>query len=72
MPNDYVNTVNCVNEGRPIFQIAPRSPLDQAFKDLAHKVAPTSGAALEAPTEESRRTRRGNFADRVRGIFGKK
>lgn len=69
IPNDYVNTVNSVNEGRPIFQVAPRTPLDQAFHDLALSAHLWCG--IEPPAGEPVDPR-GNFADRVRGIFGKK
>ena len=47
IPNDYVNTVNSVNEGRPVSQVAPRSALDQAFRDLASKTHEWCG--LEVP-----------------------
>ena len=69
IPNDYVNTVNSVNEGQPISQLAPRSPLDLAFRELAQKAHLWCG--VELPSEENT-DQRGNFADRVRGIFGKK
>jgi len=69
IPNDYVNTVNSVNEGQPISQLAPRSPLDLAFRELAHKAHLWCG--VELPSEENT-DQRGNFAERVRGIFGKK
>ena len=67
IPNDYANTVNSVNEGQPIFQIAPRTQLDHAYRELARKAHTWCG--LEPP--DSGLESRGNIADRVRGIFGK-
>ena len=69
IPNDYVNTVNAVNEGQPIHQIAPGSALDQAFQQLAHKAYDWCGVELPEPDEADAKP--SNLADRVRGIFGR-
>jgi pilus assembly protein CpaE len=69
IPNDYVNTVNSVNEGQPIHEIAPDSALDQSFRNLARQAHTWCG--LEAPAENADHKAH-NLADRVRGMFGKK
>ena len=35
VPNDYPTTSTCVNEGRPLWEVAPKSPLRVAFERLA-------------------------------------
>ena len=37
LPNDYATTVTCVNEGRPVSQVAANSDLDRAFQQLAEE-----------------------------------
>ena len=53
IPNDYVHTVNSVNEGRPIFQLAPNSPLASL------------GRVRQAPNSGSPQARRGRRTPRV-------
>jgi pilus assembly protein CpaE len=43
LPNDYATTVTCVNEGRPISNVAANGALDVAFKKLAHMAFTWSG-----------------------------
>jgi pilus assembly protein CpaE len=70
IPNDYVNTVNSVNEGRPIFQLAPGSELDVAYRGLARLVHGWCG--LEAPGDEVKSENKTNLAGRVRRMFEKR
>ncbi len=35
IPNDYPRASACVNEGRALYDLAPRSPLERAFNELA-------------------------------------
>ena len=35
IPNDYPRAAACVNEGRALYNLAPRSPLERAFHELA-------------------------------------
>jgi pilus assembly protein CpaE len=66
LPNDYPNTVGSVNEGRPLGEVAPRSPLHQAYVALARSAHAWSGLEVEAQAEES-----DNLAARVRRLFKK-
>jgi pilus assembly protein CpaE len=42
IPNDYAITLACVNEGRPVWEAAPKSELCAAYARLA--ASPTAGA----------------------------
>lgn len=66
LPNDYPNTVGSVNEGRPLGETAPRSPLHQAFVALARSAHGWSGIEPEQQDETS-----DNLAARVRRLFKK-
>jgi pilus assembly protein CpaE len=66
LPNDYPNTVGSVNEGRPLGEVAPRSPLHQAFVALARSAHVWSGLEIEAQEDET-----DNLAARVRRLFKK-
>jgi len=65
IPNDYANTVESVNQGKPLGEIAPRAALTQAFRDLAHQVHVWCGLA------ENETTRSTKLTDRFRRIFEK-
>jgi pilus assembly protein CpaE len=66
LPNDYPNTVGSVNEGRPLGEVAPRSPLHQAYVALARSAHAWSGLEVEEQAEDS-----DNLAARVRRLFKK-
>ncbi len=66
LPNDYPNTVGSVNEGRPLGEIAPRSPLHLAYVALARSAHAWSGLEVETQGEDS-----DNLAARVRRLFKK-
>jgi pilus assembly protein CpaE len=66
LPNDYPSTVGSVNEGRPLGEVAPRSPLHQAFVALARSAHAWSGLEVEAREGDSE-----NLAARVRRLFKK-
>jgi pilus assembly protein CpaE len=66
LPNDYPSTVGSVNEGRPLGEVAPRSPLHQAFVALARSAHVWSGLEIETPEGDSE-----NLAVRVRRLFKK-
>jgi pilus assembly protein CpaE len=66
LPNDYPNTVGSVNEGRPLGEVAPRSPLHQAYVALARSAHAWSGLEVETQGEEP-----DNLAARVRRLFKK-
>jgi pilus assembly protein CpaE len=70
IPNDYVNTVNSVNEGRPIFQLAPRTPLDDAYRKLAEQVHEWCG--IEIAGRDDATDGSGKLAARFRRIFEKR
>jgi pilus assembly protein CpaE len=38
LPNDYATSVTCANEGRPVADVAPGSPIEGAFTELASMV----------------------------------
>jgi pilus assembly protein CpaE len=38
VPNDYPSALACVNEGKPVFEAAPRSPLCQVLAKLAERM----------------------------------
>ena len=66
LPNDYPSTVGSVNEGRTLGEVAPRTPLHQAFVALARSAHAWSGLEVEAPEEEPE-----NLAARMRRLFKK-
>jgi len=66
LPNDYPNTVGSVNEGRPLGEVAPRTPLHQAFVALARSAHVWSGLEVEVEENETE-----NLAARVRRLFKK-
>jgi pilus assembly protein CpaE len=66
LPNDYPNTVGSVNEGRPLGEVAPRSPLHLAYVALARSAHAWSGLEVETQGEDSE-----NLAARVRRLFKK-
>ena len=66
LPNDYPNTVGCVNEGRPLGEVAPRSALHLAYVALAKSAHAWSGLEVEQPEGEPE-----NLAGRMRRLFKK-
>jgi pilus assembly protein CpaE len=66
LPNDYPSTVGSVNEGRPLGEVAPKSPLHQAFVGLARSAFAWSGLEAKSVAEDSE-----NLAARVRRLFKK-
>jgi pilus assembly protein CpaE len=48
LPNDYATAVTSVNEGRPVSDVAPGSPIDQAFQRLVSMVHTWHGVPLES------------------------
>jgi pilus assembly protein CpaE len=66
LPNDYPSTVGSVNEGRPLGEVAPRSPLAHAFVALARSAHAWSGLEVETQAEDT-----DNLAARVRRLFKK-
>jgi pilus assembly protein CpaE len=66
LPNDYPNTVGSVNEGRPLGEVAPRSPLHQAYVALARSAHAWSGIEVEEQADDT-----DNLAARVRRLFKK-
>jgi pilus assembly protein CpaE len=65
IPNDYATTVESVNQGKPIGQVAPNSPIHKAYQCLALDVH--SWCGIEPPQTKTSRT----LAGRVRGMFSK-
>lgn len=65
IPNDYANTVESVNQGKPLGEVAPRAALTEAFRSLANQVHVWCGLT----TNEA--TRSPKLADRLRRIFEK-
>jgi pilus assembly protein CpaE len=61
LPNDYASAAACVNEGRPLWELAPRSALRVAMDGLAA----AAHAWCEVPLPEDRNERRG-LLDRLR------
>jgi pilus assembly protein CpaE len=55
LPNDYAASVTCVNEGRPISNVAAKSALDMAFRELAQMAYTWSGIQLP----DGKKARRG-------------
>jgi pilus assembly protein CpaE len=47
IPNDYPNAVSCANEGRTIWEVAPKSDLAAALSELAGRLSGWCGAPLE-------------------------
>lgn len=43
LPNDYATTATCVNEGRPAYEVAPRSALHLGYRELARQVYAWTG-----------------------------
>ncbi len=35
IPNDYGTTVSAINNGKPLYEIAPRAPITRNLKNLA-------------------------------------
>ncbi len=62
LPNDYPSASACVNEGRPLWELAPRSALRAALDDLSAAAYGWS----ERPLPEANASRRG-LLDRLRG-----
>ena len=65
IPNDYANTVESVNQGKPLGEVAPRAALTEAFRNLADQVHVWCGLTA------SPSTRAPKLADRLRRIFEK-
>jgi pilus assembly protein CpaE len=63
IPNDFPTTLAAVNRGVSVAEVAPRSPVARAYKDLTHAVHGWFGS--QAPSSAPAG---GAFA-RVRGIF---
>ena len=40
IPNDYKNTMNAINEGRPVVDYAPRTAVSKCILDLAKTLVP--------------------------------
>lgn len=65
LPSDLSATVTCVNEGRSLSSVAPRSPLSKAVDDLARLLHEWNEIPLPEPTRAGglrklfRRSRRG-------------
>lgn len=68
LPNDYLSTVGSVNEGRPLGEVAPRSPLHQAYVALAKSAHVWSGIEIDAKEAEAQTE---NLAARMRRLFRK-
>jgi pilus assembly protein CpaE len=49
IPNDYPRASACVNEGRALYDLAPRSPLERAFSELALLAHTWCGQSRPAP-----------------------
>jgi pilus assembly protein CpaE len=62
LPNDHPSASACVNEGRPLWELAPRSALRAALRDLSAAAYGWS----ERPLPEANASRRG-LLDRLRG-----
>jgi pilus assembly protein CpaE len=65
LPNDYVTAVTCVNEGRPVSDVAPGSAIDRAFVELAIRVHEWHGVAAPPVPAEARR----GVRSRIRNMF---
>jgi pilus assembly protein CpaE len=52
VPNDYRNASTCVNEGRPLWEVAPKSPLCAALDNLTDASRKWCGAAPEEPAPQ--------------------
>ena len=63
IPNDYATAVTSVNEGRPVSDVAPGSPIDVAFQGLVSLVHEWCGVPLEIPKE------RAGWGGRILNIF---
>ena len=63
IPNDYATAVTSVNEGRPVSDVAPGSPIDVAFQGLVSLVHEWCGVPLEIPKE------RAGLGGRILNIF---
>jgi Flp pilus assembly CpaE family ATPase len=51
IPNDFASTLLSVNEGRPVGEVAPRGPLQQAYDALALQLAAWCGRTLQPEPE---------------------
>ena len=65
IPNDYANTVESVNQGKPLSEVAPRAALTEAFRNLADQVHVWCGLTANEATRPKK------LADRFRRIFEK-
>jgi pilus assembly protein CpaE len=65
IPNDYANTVESVNQGKPLGEVAPRAALTEAFRNLAEQVHVWCGLTTSPDTRAPKLT------DRLRRIFEK-
>jgi pilus assembly protein CpaE len=63
IPNDYANTLVCVNEGRPLWEAAPKSDLCAAYAKLADSAYEWCKVARPDTGE------RAGFAHRLRSYF---
>jgi Flp pilus assembly CpaE family ATPase len=51
IPNDFPTTLQSVNEGRTLGEVAPRGPLQAAYDGLAHQLSGWCGRAAEPDPE---------------------
>jgi len=66
LPNDYRTTVTCVNEGRSVAEVAPKSELKAAFDSLATQVRIWTGKQKAAVGDSKR-----GLGGRIRHLFSK-
>jgi pilus assembly protein CpaE len=52
IPNDYARASACVNEGRALYDVAPRSGLERAFSGLALAAHTWCGHSTPAPAQK--------------------
>lgn len=43
VPNDYRTTLEAINQGKTLFETAPKSPVTRALRDLAQALVPSQG-----------------------------
>jgi pilus assembly protein CpaE len=55
IPNDFPRATACVNEGRTLHEVAPRSPLGKAMSELAALTHPWCGRPMPRARTRSRR-----------------
>lgn len=65
IPNDFRTTVESVNQGRPIGEVAPRAPLSRAYAGLAEQLCDWCG--IERPEPEPR-----GLAKRIGRLLGRR